>query len=294
MSELQETPKSDKGSKKKKGIKYENSIAFIKEYIVFLEKLGVERKTIVGITGYTSISLGLPFIGPLSAIPHIVLRFPWFLAALEVFISNRIRKKEADKKSVNEIGKSIEFINQEKIEVEDKNQDQLSNSNIIDALSSQVQDLISPITGVGFIPVSIYNRFSINKEEYGKIFREKVQSKIDAKRDEPGFKVYLNKLIAEKDEIPAEVMRKSGIEKGYFYEILRNSNNKQPTRDKVIRIALALNLNSQEANDLLAHLGYTIYGPYKRDCIIFDCICNGRSVIDTNIELEEHTEVPLS
>ena len=84
----------------------------------------------------------------------------------------------------------------------------------------------------------------------------------------------------------------SNIQKNYGYQIFDGS--KTPSRDKVIAIALAMQLTLDEANRLL-HLSNNgiLYPKIKRDSIIIFGLENNQKIIDLNITLDDFGEAPL-
>ena len=84
----------------------------------------------------------------------------------------------------------------------------------------------------------------------------------------------------------------SNIQKNYGYQIFDGS--KTPSRDKVIALALAMQLNLDEANRLL-HLSNNgiLYPKIKRDSIIIFGLENNQKIIDLNITLDDLGEAPL-
>ena len=84
----------------------------------------------------------------------------------------------------------------------------------------------------------------------------------------------------------------SNIQKNYGYQIFDGS--KTPSRDKVIALALAMQLTLDEANRLL-HLSNNgiLYPKIKRDSIIIFGLENNQKIIDLNITLDDFGEAPL-
>ena len=84
----------------------------------------------------------------------------------------------------------------------------------------------------------------------------------------------------------------SNIQKNYGYQIFDGS--KTPSRDKVIALALAMQLTLDEANRLL-HLSNNgiLYPKIKRDSIIIFGLENNQKIIDLNITLDDLGEAPL-
>lgn len=103
--------------------------------------------------------------------------------------------------------------------------------------------------------------------------------------------VYLRKLIIEKDFESIEIIKNSYIEKSYFYKILRGEAN--PSRDKVLQIALSMKLDKEEALKLLSVAGYGLSPQVKRDYIILYCMDEKLDPFITNDILEIYEVSPL-
>ena len=106
------------------------------------------------------------------------------------------------------------------------------------------------------------------------------------------FHEYLTQLLDEKGLTKAQVITDSNIQKNYGYQIFDGS--KTPSRDKVIALALAMQLTLDEANRLL-HLSNNgiLYPKIKRDSIIIFGLENNQKIIDLNITLDDFGEAPL-
>ena len=78
----------------------------------------------------------------------------------------------------------------------------------------------------------------------------------------------------------------------YGYQIFDGS--KTPSRDKVIALALPMQLTLDEANRLL-HLSNNgiLYPKIKRDSIIIFGLENNQKIINLNITLDDFGEAPL-
>lgn len=106
------------------------------------------------------------------------------------------------------------------------------------------------------------------------------------------FHQYLTELLDSKSMTKAQVIADSNIQKNYGYQIFDGS--KTPSRDKVIALALAMQLTLDEANRLL-HLSNNgiLYPKIKRDSIIIFGLENNQKIIDLNITLDDLGEAPL-
>lgn len=99
----------------------------------------------------------------------------------------------------------------------------------------------------------------------------------------------INYYIATKKLEKSEVVRKSGMNRGYCYEILSGKKEKNISRDKVIMICFGLGLSIEESEQLLKKSGYNpLYSRDTRDSIIAFSLKEGIGIIDTNIKLSEY------
>ncbi len=103
------------------------------------------------------------------------------------------------------------------------------------------------------------------------------------------FHEYLNDLIQSSPLSASEVIRRSGIQRNYAYQILNGT--KKPGRDKVLALCLALNLPLEETQRALTIAGESVlYPKNKRDSIIIFCINQGKSVQEADELLYELNE----
>ena len=88
---------------------------------------------------------------------------------------------------------------------------------------------------------------------------------------------YLMTLLHQKKLKRADVVRDSGLEKAYVYQIF--NGKKHPSRDKLIAIAFGLHLNAEETQRMLK-LGECseLYVRQTRDAIILFAIHQGMGI----------------
>ena len=109
---------------------------------------------------------------------------------------------------------------------------------------------------------------------------------------ELSFSRYLNALMVKLDVLPASLIEKSNIEHSYCYQILNGRKN--PGRDKILAIALALQIDLHETQRLLKLAGEgALYPKSRRDSLIIYAIEHKMSVIDTGLLLDKYGEKPL-
>lgn len=78
---------------------------------------------------------------------------------------------------------------------------------------------------------------------------------------------YFNQLIKNKKLKKAEIVKKSGIERTYAYQLLNGT--KKPSRDKLVALCIGCCLNFEEVQMALKHTGFMpLYPKVRRDAII--------------------------
>lgn len=108
----------------------------------------------------------------------------------------------------------------------------------------------------------------------------------NAFQDNP-FILYLQQLLNEKSLKKSDLILSADISKQYLYELFTNKK-KKPSRDVVIKLAFGLGLNLEETNLLLKRAGHgNLYPRIKRESILIYCILKRKTLIETNIALEE-------
>ncbi|MGN0194583.1 MAG: hypothetical protein ACI39G_05690, partial [Pseudoramibacter sp.] len=92
-----------------------------------------------------------------------------------------------------------------------------------------------------------------------------------------GFAEYFNLLPKVKALSKKELIQKSGLERTYAYHILNGT--KQPSRDKILALALAAGLDLTETQRALelTHEGI-LYAKNRRDAVLIYAVKNGLSV----------------
>ena len=98
------------------------------------------------------------------------------------------------------------------------------------------------------------------------------------------FSEYLMMLLEQNELKRADVVRDSGLEKAYVYQIF--DGEKKPSRDKLIALAFGLHLNVEETQRMLKLGGCSeLYARTKRDALILFCILRKKSIYDTDVAL---------
>ncbi len=92
---------------------------------------------------------------------------------------------------------------------------------------------------------------------------------------------YLKALISQKELSKAQVIRDSGINRRFFFDILSGKRN--PTRNYVLRILIALGIPLKNIQWLLRATGYAqLYARDRRDSVIIYCINHNNTVKECN------------
>jgi len=100
------------------------------------------------------------------------------------------------------------------------------------------------------------------------------------------FQEIISPVIQSKKVTAASLVRESGINRRYYFEIL--SGRKRPTRNYVLRILLALKLPVQDAQWILRASGYPqMYVRNKRDAVMIYAFERSLSVKECNIMLQK-------
>ena len=110
---------------------------------------------------------------------------------------------------------------------------------------------------------------------------------------EETFREMLLRLMNEKDMSAPEVYTKACMDRKLFSKIL-SSDDYQPRKYTVVRLALALDLSLDETNEFMKNAGFALSHGKLKDLVIEYCIKNDiRSVNTVNKILEErgHTSI---
>lgn len=97
----------------------------------------------------------------------------------------------------------------------------------------------------------------------------------------------INSYLENKHVTKSQLIQKTNLDRTYAYQIMNGT--KLPSQDKVIQLALALELDLHNTNILLTLSdNKSLYPKLKRDALIIFCINNNYSVIKTNELLYEY------
>ncbi len=104
---------------------------------------------------------------------------------------------------------------------------------------------------------------------------------------------YLEELLREKHLKKLDVIRASQLERVYGYHIFAGTKP-NPSRTKLLPIALAMGLNLEETQKLLRYAGESMLYPRDPwDSIVISAIEQGLSAKDTNLLLSQLGEKRL-
>jgi hypothetical protein len=107
------------------------------------------------------------------------------------------------------------------------------------------------------------------------------------------FAEYFQSLDAVKKLDRGELIRNSGLERSYFYQVMKGTRS--PGRDKVLRLCLAAGLNLRETTRALELSGNAVlYARNRRDIILTVAVNQMADVDDTNLLLFRYGEKPLN
>jgi hypothetical protein len=99
--------------------------------------------------------------------------------------------------------------------------------------------------------------------------------------------IYLNDLLTQKHLKKSDIIRLSGLDRGYAYDIFSGAKN--PARDKILALCFAFRLTDVETQKLLKSTGYPpLYIKITRDSIILYALQHHLSLSDVNELLYEH------
>lgn len=103
---------------------------------------------------------------------------------------------------------------------------------------------------------------------------------------------YLRQLLAAKNLTKAQVIRDSQLDEGYAQHIF--GGRKNPSREKILSLALAMKLSPKETDYLLYYAGHNkLYARNERDAVIAFALENQKTVLQANELLEDLKLQPL-
>lgn len=121
-----------------------------------------------------------------------------------------------------------------------------------------------------------------------------VQEEIKTEQIKESLADYLNALVAQRNVKLADVMRRSGLKKAYFYSLFDGSRE-NPSRDVLIQLGFGFEMSFDEVQEFLKHRGAAqLYPRIARDGVIIYCFQRGMSLVECDILLQENGEALLA
>ena len=106
------------------------------------------------------------------------------------------------------------------------------------------------------------------------------------------IKAFWENIIESKNYSKSNIINKSDFSYCYFYEVI--NGRKSPTKDKVVRLALAMKMTVDECQQALKVSGRSALHPKnRRDSILIYAIEQQMTVIQCNNLLEDNGEDEL-
>ena len=103
---------------------------------------------------------------------------------------------------------------------------------------------------------------------------------------------YLRRLLEEKNLSKSQVIRDSELDATYAHHIF--GGRKNPSREKILSLALAMNLTPKETDYLLYYAGHEkLYVRDEWDAVIVFALENHKTALQTNELLAELNLAPL-
>ena len=119
------------------------------------------------------------------------------------------------------------------------------------------------------------------------------QEEIKDEQYSESLSAYPNGIAVVKDMMLADIMRRSGLKKTYFYQLF-NGQRTNPTRDVLIQLGFGFQMSFDEVQEFLKHLGAAqLYPRIQRDGVMIYAFQHGMNIIECDILLAENNEVPL-
>lgn len=110
-------------------------------------------------------------------------------------------------------------------------------------------------------------------------------------QDEP-FNACLAALCEQRALVPERVIRRAEIDRSYGHQLFNGT--RQPSRDKVLQLALAMSLSVEEAQRLLRAANRSpLYPRIKRDAVLLFALGKSLGVNEVQALLVQHDLTPL-
>ena len=130
----------------------------------------------------------------------------------------------------------------------------------------------------------------LKKLVYGKSLQRVLDSEAGSFAEIP-LSEYLRRLCKERDVVPEQIIKKAQIDRTYGHQLFNGTRN--PSRDKLIQLAVGFELSLEETQTLLKKAGKSmLYPKLKRDAVCIYGISHGMNVMELQ-ELLLSVDVPL-
>lgn len=125
------------------------------------------------------------------------------------------------------------------------------------------------------------------KEDLARILAQRQSDFVD----QP-FCAHLGRMMAERGLTAAQLSQICLLSRSFTYQLC--SGVRQPSRDMVVRLALAMGLDLPATQVLLrsAQRG-ELFPLVRRDAVLIHCVFRGRTLADTDDILRQQGETPL-
>lgn len=121
--------------------------------------------------------------------------------------------------------------------------------------------------------VQARSSFKMAKQEDNCCFESSIDDYINNNKKEDKFQMLLFKYIDRLDKKDSEIYNKANIDRRLFSKI-RSNKDYHPSKNTIISLGLALNLNEDEIVSLLDSASYSLPFNNKFDLIIRFCFIN--------------------
>lgn len=103
---------------------------------------------------------------------------------------------------------------------------------------------------------------------------------------------FLYECMDSKGKSPKDLIRHTQLSKSYIYKLL--SGQRSVSRDSLLQIAFAIELNLDETNLLLKYANLSeLYSRDERDCVIIFALLHNHSLTDLDEILYSYNLTPL-
>lgn len=103
---------------------------------------------------------------------------------------------------------------------------------------------------------------------------------------------YLGRLCTQKDAVTGHVIKKSGIDRTYGYQIF-NGTKQNPSRDIIIALAFGFEMSYDETQELLKAAGKNaLYARVERDAVLIFALNKKYGIDEVQVALKE-LDLPL-